>query len=841
MTASQAHLFFPSASGRPDAGTFHRPGIRTRCRHPLAPIAMAVLWTAASVAAWTPALPALAQAGTAAAAPHHDFDIPAGPLDQALSRFGRQSGIAISVNAEMTQGRNSPGVRGSHSAQQALGLLLSGTGLQAVREPGGEYTLRGLPPAPGASRPGDVAQLSAVTVTAATPDGGEQDGYAARSVSSIGPWEGRSLQDTPYSVSVVTADLIENVQATTPDQIFKMIPTTQLSWPAAQNDTPYVYLRGFLNGTPARNGLTGAMYGHGTSTEDVERIEILTGLSGFLYGPGNVGGLVNYVSKRPTPERYNAVTLGYMGDGNGYVHGDFGGPIDAAGRFGYRINAVAQDGDTRVDDFPLRKQFISAAFDWHVTDRLLLQVDGSYRDYHSGRQAYWSLAPGADRPSADRLDPTRLWSQKWSFYDVESERLGTNLRWEASDALTLRAAYLDRRDVRTYAFSTNTIQADGTYNQLSHITAPQDIRGNAWHAFADIGFRTGPVSHTLTAGYLATRATRYDRADGATSFPTLTGASLDAPSYVPEPSWPAYGNEERWNNSVNRQATWMIGDDIVFNEQWSMLVGLSRATIRNRARSEPAGPWRTAYKDSATTPTVSLIYKPVPSVTTYATYMEALEQGGAAADEFNGQPVANAGEIMAPLMSKQVEAGVKAEVGGMLLTGALFQIDKGLQYYDLGNPASPVYVQEGRQVHRGLEFTATGRLTSNLTLVGGVTLLDASVKEQRQDPALEGKRPTGTAERMFKVYGEYRIPGVPGLTLNGGVSHIGSSYGDAMNTDRLPGYTLVDIGARYELEAGTYPVTLRLNVNNLTNKRYWVNSQYLGDARTVLLSASMKF
>lgn len=802
----------------------------------------ALCWAALAAAMYLPVLSAQAQETATDAPIRHHYEIPAGPLDTALAWFGRQSGVPISVNAKLTKGLEGSSVNGTYSEGEALRLLLAGTGLEAVRDASGEYTLRKAPmPLQQMGSTGDVATLSPVTVTGSIREGGERSGYVVKDVSPVGPWEGRSLRDTPYAISVVSADLISNVQATTPDQIYKMMPTTQLSWPQAQNDSPYVYMRGFLSTTPARNGLTGAMYGHGTSTEDIERIEILTGLSGFLYGPGNVGGLINYVSKRPTPERYNSVTVGYTGGENGYIHGDFGGPIDAEGRFGYRINAVAQDGDTRIKNFPLRKQFISAAFDWHVTDRLLLQVDGSRRNYHSRRQAYWSLAPGAQRPSADDLDPTVLWSQNWTFYDVESERLGANLHWDVSDAITLRAAYLDRRDIRTYAFSTNTIQTNNTYDQTSYITSPQDIRGEAWHAFADFKFNTGPISHTVTTGYMATRNTRYDNADGSVGVQTLTGASLGSPTYVPEPAWPAYGLEPPWNSAINRQASWMIGDDIQFNEQWSMLVGLSRSTIKTETRANPGAPMVTAYDESATTPTVSLIYKPTPNVTTYATYMEALERGGIAADDYNGFPVANAGEIMAPLISKQVEVGVKAQVGGVLLTGALFQIDKGLQYYDLSNPSRPVYVQDGRQVHKGLELTATGKLTRNLTVVGGMTLLDASVKKQKQDPSLEGKVPVGTAERMFKIYGEYRVPSVPGLTLNGGISYTGSAWWDAMNTDKLPGYTLVDIGARYEMDVGAHPVTLRLNVNNLTNKRYWVNSVYLGDARTVMLSASMQF
>jgi len=785
-------------------------------------------------------LAALAMPVAAYAQQAVQFDIAAQPLASALRAFSQQSRHQVLFDQQTVAGRTAPALRGSYTPRQALDRLLAGMNLTVIDAQPGAFTLKA-GDAPALAPAADGSTLPQVTVSADAEEGSAQSGYVARSVSQVGPWQGRALQDTPYALSVVPAELIENVQAGTPDQIFRMIPTTQLSWPQSQNDTPYVFLRGFRGVASARNGLPPISIGHGTTTEDVERIEILTGLSGFLYGPGNVGGLVNYVSKRPTPERYNSVTLGYTGGRNFVAHGDFGGPIDAEGRFGYRINAVTQDGETGVNGFTLRKQFVSAAFDWRVTDRLLLQIDAARRDYHSQRQAYWSLASGAVRPPAGMLDPKRLWSQPWTFYDVESERLGLNARWEVSDALTLRAAYLDRRDVRTYAFSENAIQRNWTYSQTTFIAAPQRFQGPAWHAFADLQFKTGPVAHKLTVGHLATRFTRYDHLDGSDSSGPFTGFTLHAPTHVPQPLWRPHGLQASWNSSINKQASWMIGDDITFNDRWSMLVGVTRATITSRTRSSLEVPWRTAYKDSATTPTVSLIYKPAPALTTYATYMEALEQGGTANDEYNGYPVANAGQTMAPLMSKQVEVGVKAEVGGMLLTGALFQIDKGLQYYDASTPTRPVYVQDGRQLHRGLEFTATGRLTSNLTLVGGLTLLDASVREQKQNPALEGKRPEETAKRMAKLYGEYRVPGVPGLTLNGGISYTGSSWGDTMNTDRLPGYTLLDAGVRYVMNAGSHPLTLRLNVNNLANKRYWVNRQFLGDARTVALSANLKF
>src|SRR5690606_967334 len=126
-------------------------------RAPLLRLACAL---ALGLAAWAGAGPAHAQTAAVTEARHH-FDIPAGSLDQVLSRFGRQSGAAISVNAELTRGLDSPGLNGSYTEAEALQRLLGGSGLQASRESSGEYTLRRLPAPPAQSTAGDVATLAA--------------------------------------------------------------------------------------------------------------------------------------------------------------------------------------------------------------------------------------------------------------------------------------------------------------------------------------------------------------------------------------------------------------------------------------------------------------------------------------------------------------------------------------------------------------------------------------------------------------------------------------------------------------------------------------------------------
>lgn len=671
-------------------------------------------------------------------------------------------------------------------------------------------------------------------------------GYRSDEVSQVGPWQRLELQELPYSITVLSAELIDNVQAINSDQLFRINPTTQLRRSQHENDQSGVNLRGFNVQTFYRDGMPGDQYGHGTTTEDVEQIEILTGLSGFLYGPGNVGGVVNYVTKRPSVDRINNVTFGTSGGSNLYLKGDFGGPIDADGRFGYRVNAVKQGGETAIENQDVDKDFISAAFDWHLTDTLLLQVNASDRKYVvDGAQAYWGLASGVRRPSADRLDTSYSYGQPWTRRNYENEMWGARLRWQASDSLTFRAAWFHNDNVREMGSATNTIQANGTYSQsISGLYAAgidpmlsesDDDRGQA---FADFQFTTGAIEHKMTAGVLYTNNLQIRYASNGPNINFANGGTLNDPIYQPRPSPASLNRGVRVPVIDSTSVTWSVGDDITFNERWSMLAGLGHSTIDEAEITAVfASP---GYKKSVVTPTLSVLFKPAGFITTYASYIEALERGGAAGEFFNGMPVVNAGQVFEPLTSEQFEIGAKATLGGVLLTTALFQIDKALQYYDIRDPANPRFVQDGRQVHKGIEVTAFGKLTERLALIGGLTWLDAEISQQRQQPALEGKRPTVVSKTFAKLHLEYELPMLP-LTLSGGVNYNSRQFGDALNTDVLPAYTLVDVGARYETPIGDSMLTLRLDAYNLTDKHYWANNAYLGDPRSIAVSASVAF
>ncbi|WP_152057786.1 TonB-dependent receptor domain-containing protein, partial [Aliarcobacter butzleri] len=175
----------------------------------------------------------------------------------------------------------------------------------------------------------------------------------------------------------------------------------------------------------------------------------------------------------------------------------------------------------------------------------------------------------------------------------------------------------------------------------------------------------------------------------------------------------------------------------------------------------------------------------------------------------------------------------------VLLTGALFRIEKANQYSDLSTP-KPKYVQDGEQIHQGIELGITGKVTDDLTIIAGGTFMDIEV-EKSNNKALEGKKPTEAASKMAKLYAEYDIPYVKGLAITGGAYYTAKKYGNGLNTDIMPSYTLYDAGLRYKTKLDKYPTTFNLNVQNLTDEAYWTNSWQLGDPRSVAFSMKMEF
>ena len=677
-----------------------------------------------------------------------------------------------------------------------------------------------------------------VTVAAARPDeGSSARGYKVDS-ASMGPLGKMLLQETPYSLHVTPGELFENRDVHTVSGALETDPmVASLMESSGYSSMSRVMIRGFTaaDQSDLRDGLVDRSFTF-VPLENVERIEVLNGLSSFLYGFSALGGWLNYVSKQPTPKTFASVAVGQYGCGINYVHADSGGQIGAEGRWGYRVNAYREDGSTYVDSSTQQRTLLSGVVTFKVNPGTVLHTDIWHQELEMhGLQTYLNVNPSAGIlvPAAARFNAETQYGQDWTYNRSAKTLMGIGLDSALSETFTLRTAYRYGQMWRSYQYVAGTLTDDlGNYSEKVVGTTPQTEITRSVYALMDADFKTYGVRHKLTFGYSGTDY-RYTRGDDVSA--ALGVSTVDSPMNYADPGL-VIGPTNVWNQQYWR--SWVAGDRVQFGELVSLLAGLNRAELEQKrwgSGSSLAGP---NYTQHRVTPSYALTFTPLSMLTTYFSYTQGLANGGQAPST-----AANANAIMGPSTGDQYEVGAKARLGKMDLTAAAFRINKINEYLD---PGDNVYKQDGREVHKGIELSVVGKVVAQLTLIGGFTLLNAEVTKAANNPSLEGKTPVNVPERQARLYAEYVLPYVYGLTLVGGANYSGRRPVDAANTDYLDGAATYDAGIRYQTEVAQERLVLNLNVSNLLDTAYWTyyrsgDGLLLGAPRIVSFTAKMKW
>ncbi len=749
-------------------------------------------------------------------------------LKEAIELISKKSNTPYIANSSLLDGKTSNAIKDVNGTKNALDKILENSGLEAVIEDGAIIIKKKI-------IVGSGTVLEEVSVTdGAYKSGSAENGYLVENITGIGLWGERSLQDTPYSMSVIPQELIENIQAKDMNQIFKMNPTTQERGQSSSNvgDGQWPNIRGFRVTNPVVNGIS---YANNISSapmmQDIERVEIINGATGFLYGGGRVGGAVNYITKKPTTQDLRNVTIGSYGDESYYGHIDLGGQFDENHTLGYRANVMYQNGELS-NKSETEQKAVSLVFDWKPTDNFYTDTKYIYKD--SLKKGVNSFFTSID----DKLSikKNEIYSPNWLESELDSHKVENNVNWDINDIFTLRTNLFYEKMKFRGASSFITYKDNKVVGTLTNLYnyGWQETNNNGVNLFLDSKFDTANINHTLTTGYSLSASKLSVHDSQYRGYILGKDMTLDELKNLAEP------DDSLWAGTKNigplkpiseiQYKNILIGDDIVFNEQWSVLAGVNYATVINKNYST-----NTKYDKSEITPTFSLIYKPFENLTTYTTYIESLEAGAVVSSSYS-----NANELLPPLVSKQYEVGTKYSLNeNILLTGALFRIEKANQYSDLATP-KPKYVQDGEQIHHGIELGITGKVTDDLTIISGVTFMDIEVAKSN-NKAIEGNKPTEAASKMAKLYAEYNIAYIKGLSLTGGAYYTGKKYANSTNTDIMPSYTIYDTGLRYKTKINKYATTFNLNIENLTDEVYWTNSWQVGEPRTATLSMKMEF
>jgi len=701
-----------------------------------------------------------------------------------------------------------------------------------------------------AATAGAVAQpavnktLSQVEVTdQAEAIGGLQKTYSGGQLARGGDLGllGRvDLMDVPFSTTNYTSELIENQQAqSVSDVVMNDASVRPLAARGGFGDEFQIRGLTMPNGDLAINGLYGLAPSTRIPLEMIERVEVLKGPGALTSGVGpngSVGGSINTVLKRAGDAPLTRLTTTYMSKANFAAHLDVGRRFGEDNEWGVRVNGLVRGGEGTIDGGKQNLNLGSIALDY------------------AGARTRWSLDATATRGQTDDFRNHITLPTTGGIPAVPDTRTALYPNTELKDNFKLVTSRLEH-DIS----SSTTVYGSVGWSKLDY---RQDFPGgsgldangnftvrNAWYdqytdsKAADVGLRTrfvtGPVKHTVALGL--------NYMEQETGYFYATGGSARSSLYNPVPAPAMTGVRGEPAKSVeNHQHSIAIADTLgLLNDSLLVTVGLRRQTMDYEGFSVANGASTSQYKASSTTPLAGVVFKPAKNTSIYANYTSGLSRGSKVSETAT-PAYDNAGETIPPFKSRQVEVGVKVDWGRITTQAAIYQIKRPSAYTSVStiDPSLNHYGFDGEQRNRGLELTAYGEVQRGLRLMASVAFNQAKLT-RTQNGVNQGNTATGVPKVNYNLGVDWDTPWLQGLSFNGRVVSSSAVYRDIANTLRTPSWTRLDLGARYATKLSGKPVVFRANLENVSDKAYWITGlnsySTTGLPRTLTVSAQFDF
>jgi len=675
-------------------------------------------------------------------------------------------------------------------------------------------------------------------------------GQVARG-GQLGVLGNQDVMDVPFSMASYTEQLIQDQQAEdVADVLLNDSSVRQAS--GFSNQAQIFMIRGLpLTGDDiSYNGLYGVLPRQIISTDALERVEVFKGPNAFLNGVtptgSGIGGGVNLQPKRAGDVPLRRFTTDISDEGRVGQHLDLGQRFGEDNRFGARVNLAQREGDTAIDDENQRSKLFAIGLDYRG-DALRISGDFAYqKERVNGGRSSVNIGTATHIPDAPSADTN--YAQKWGFSQIEDTFGMVRADYDLNDSWTVYAAggAKHTREVGNYD-STTLVGNDGA-STTSGSFIPHDEDNKSVMAGLNGKFNTGPISHKLNfglAGIWTEQRSAYD-------FDlTRRANNIYHPVAMPSPVGNFAGGDLNDPGITGKTfvRSGAVSDTLgFFDDRLLVTVGVRRQqlVVQGYAYAPYGSGSRTSsYDESITTPVYGVVFKPWEHVSFYANRIEGLAQGPTSPTSAAGRVIVNGNEAYAPARSKQLEAGVKVDMGTYGATLGVYRIEQPSDgYTEIIDATTARYVRQGDQVNKGVELNVFGEPISGLRLISGLTLMDTELKKT-QGGLNDGNDAIGVPTFQFNASADWDVPGLQGVALNARMLRTGGQYADAANNLSLPTWNRFDAGARYGFKVDQKDVTLRLNVENLANKKYWESAQggYLtqGEPRVAKLSASIDF
>jgi iron complex outermembrane receptor protein len=680
--------------------------------------------------------------------------------------------------------------------------------------------------------------LPPVTVRAAP----EPVGPRLDAPAPVGSRLGLTIREIPAAVEVIEGETIrERGFTTTQDAVTRATGISSAASPG--NGGTALSARGFAGHGSVMQLYDGSRFyvGAGTVTFPVdtwplERIEVLRGPASVLFGEGAIGGVINYVPKKPafTSPRHEGL-LSYGSRDTWRAALGSGGALGE--RVAYRVDGVASGSDGFVDRGQSDLAAGSASLAWRASDALMLTlaVDASRND----PARYWGtpVADGALREDLRRQN----YNVRRDDSAIRYEDLWMRARAEyraAPNVLLRNEVYrvtTDRhwRNLENYVLQPggNTLRRS-SYLEIFH---DQTQVGNRFDAVWD--HRVFGLANRVAAGFDVNRID-FTHTNNA----PYGGVSVVNPSrFDPGPFLNLAGTLPKYDTRTDQYA-FFVEDRLSLTGRLTVIGGLrtDRLDYRRTELVAPTGSFD--RKLDALGWRIGAVYALDRDLALYAQAAEGTDPVGSIITLPITQRDFNLSR------GRQYEAGVKQSLlgGRAEWTLAVYEITKNdLLTRDPADPAR--VVQIGQQSSRGVELAVGVRPARAWQIDANLAVLDAKYDDfselvAGQAVSRNGNLPPNVPERVGNLWVTHAF--APAWRAGGGLQYVGRRAANNANTVFAPSYTTVDAFVSWNVARNAI---LTLRGRNLTDEVYAIGpynagTQFiLGAPRSIELEARMSF
>ncbi|WP_404971226.1 TonB-dependent siderophore receptor [Vibrio campbellii] len=630
---------------------------------------------------------------------------------------------------------------------------------------------------------------------------GREFGYKADTNSTAMRMEMTQLE-TPGQVAVIDEAVIDEQRASTLGEVLQN--DASVSAGGTSRNRERFSLRGFeLSSSDGflRDGRQHWSH-YRQPIELLERVEVLKGPSGLLYGKSEPGGLVNMVSKKPTTETQASLSQDIGSNDHSRTVLDVSGALNEEETLRARaILAKESYGSWREygdGTEPQTDRVVGGlVVEYDITEDIMVSA------HYDRTKDDGSVDSGAYIVDGKPVRGDKyIWDAQWSNIDNDVENYGIDINAQVTDSVNVKAGY-NRQDFKR--FDVESYPKFDMYEEDGTIKHKGNERSDHWvfdTAYVDVttDFSLFGTDNTFLVGanYLDYSYDRFMAFHDGEYVPA--GETVAKPQPTSSKKWPT-SEYDTWGIYAQNMMT--------INDYWQVLAGVRYDEKRSDELTE-----------SQVSPKLGVIFHPASNGSIYVQYSESFMPQGTV----NSTDYTNDGEELDAERGISYEVGTKWELFDerLYVTGALFDItleNIALDVEDGVNAGGDVMykkTQDGEQVHRGAEILAQGFVTEELSLTASAMYLDAEITESAD---YKGNRPADVPEFSASVWSSYKVQNNTNVNL--GLIYEGERYGDAANTFKKDGYARIDMGVSYTHKYDeNLDIVTRFNVENLFDTDY---------------------